>query len=134
MAVFRKELYVTYFIKMMIILHFFSEIKVFLFLFLFLFVFTSSLRGGSIKSINLILILIQCRKFVSYTCLTFVRVYIHVCAYANSYCIYNVLISIVCPQNFMYAHVCDNIHLTKSSLFLKFFQHYWHLFYIVFMT
>ena len=34
MAVSRKELYVTYFIKMMIILHFFSEIKVFLFLFL----------------------------------------------------------------------------------------------------
>ena len=32
MAVSRKELYVTYFIKMMIILHFFSEIKVFLFL------------------------------------------------------------------------------------------------------
>ena len=35
MAVSRKELYVTYFIKMMIILHFFSEIKVFLFLFLY---------------------------------------------------------------------------------------------------
>ena len=130
MAVSRKELYVTYFIKMMIILHFFSEIKVFLFLFLF--VFISSLCGGSIKSINLILILIQCRKFASCTCTTFVRVYI--CAYANSYCINNVLISIVCPQNFMYAHVCDNIHLAKSSIFLKFFQHYWHLFYIVFMT
>ena len=33
MAVSRKELYVTYFIKMMIILYFFSEIKVFLFLY-----------------------------------------------------------------------------------------------------
>ena len=31
----RKEFYVTYFIKMMVKLHFFSEIKVFLFLFLF---------------------------------------------------------------------------------------------------
>ena len=56
-------------------------------------------------------------------------------AYANSYCIlvYNVLISIVCPHNFMYAHVCDNIHLAKSSKFLK-IQYYCHLFNMVFMN
>ena len=44
------------------------------------------------------------------------------------------LISIVCPHNFMYTHVCDNMHLAKSTTFLKILQHYWHLFNIVLMN
>ena len=50
------------------------------------------------------------------------------------YVYYNVLISIVCPHNFIYAHVCNNIHLDKSTKFLNILQHYCHLFDIIFMN